>query len=151
MHRLHFSTTINAPKQKVWDTMLNDETYRQWTRPFHEGSYYEGSWAKGSKILFLGPNEGKVSGMVSRIAENKPQEYISIEHLGEVVDGVEDTTSDRVKLWAGTFENYTFNETDGVTTLDIDIKSETQDPEMSKMFEQMWPKALQKLKALAEQ
>ena len=43
MEKLHFSISIKAPKEKVWDTMLNDVTYRQWTSVFNPpGSYYEG-------------------------------------------------------------------------------------------------------------
>jgi hypothetical protein len=86
MQKLHFSTLINAPKDKVWHAMLDDQPYREWTKAFNEGSYYKGSWEKGSKILFLGPdpNTGEEGGMVSRIAENKPYEFISIEHLGIV-------------------------------------------------------------------
>ena len=37
MTRLTFSTTINAPKELVWRTMLEDETYRKWTSAFAEG------------------------------------------------------------------------------------------------------------------
>ncbi|MEX2593834.1 MAG: hypothetical protein WD426_13755 [Anditalea sp.] len=37
--KLHFSKRINAPKEKVWDTMLKDETYREWTSAFTEGSH----------------------------------------------------------------------------------------------------------------
>jgi hypothetical protein len=128
--------------------MLEDKTYRMWTEAFMEGSYYSGDWNKGSKILFLGPGaDGKTSGMVSRIKENKLHEFISIEHLGEVIDGVEDTTSDRVKGWAGALENYTFKDKNGKTELlvDMDINAEYKE-----MFEGMWPKALQKLKELSE-
>lgn len=63
--------------------MLNDESYREWTRAFTEGSHYKGSWEEGSKILFLDPNG---AGMVSRIAKNDLYEFISIEHLGFVDD-----------------------------------------------------------------
>ena len=78
MQTLHFSTTIRAPREKVWETMLGDQSYRQWTSVFAPGSYYEGDWNRGSKILFLAPGEGgKVGGMVSRIAESRPPEHIS--------------------------------------------------------------------------
>lgn len=150
MAKLHYSIDIKAPKEKVWDSMLEDKTYREWTSIFNPGgSYYEGNWDEGSKILFLGPDEksGKIGGMVSKIAVNKPYEYISIEHLGEIVDGAEDTTSDRVKDWAGAHENYTFSEKDGVTTVKVDLDS---NEEMKKMFEEMWPKALDKLKEITE-
>ena len=149
MDKLHFSIVINAPKEKVWDTMLSDKTYRIWTEPFMPGSYYKGDWSKGSKILFLGPNPetGKEGGMVSRIAENKLYEFVSIEHLGIINDGVEDTTSDEVKKWTPAFENYTFKEKNGTTEVivEMDIHADYKE-----MFEGMWPKALQKLKELAE-
>ena len=117
MNKLNFSIVINAPKKKVWHTMLDDATYRQWTTPFNEGSYYKGDWSKGSKIIFLGPNPetGKEGGMVSRIVENKLYEFMSIEHLGMINDGVEDTTSEEVKKWTPAFENYTFKEKNGET------------------------------------
>lgn len=149
MSKLNFSIVIDAPISKVWDTMLEDKTYRIWTEEFSPGSHYIGNWNQGSKILFLGPsNDGKIAGMVSRIKENKPHKYISIEHLGEVYDGVEDTTSDRVKVWAGALENYTFINKDGKTELvvDLDINAEFKE-----MFEGIWPKALQILKSLCEE
>ncbi|PKN95316.1 MAG: ATPase [Chloroflexi bacterium HGW-Chloroflexi-6] len=149
MQKLHFSMLINAPKDKVWHAMLDDQPYREWTKAFNEGSYYKGSWEKGSKILFLGPdpNTGQEGGMVSRIAENKPYEFISIEHLGIVQNGVEDTMSEVARQWAPAFENYTFKVKDGATEVlvDIDVADE-----YAQMFNEMWPKGLQKLKELAE-
>jgi hypothetical protein len=149
MQKLHFSILINAPKEKVWHAMLDDKPYRQWTAAFSPGSYYKGDWSKGSKILFLGPNPetGDEGGMVSRIAENKPYEFVSIEHLGIVFNGVEDTTSDAARKWAPAFENYSFKETDGATEVLVDIDV---DEEEAEMFKQMWPSALQKLKEIAE-
>ena len=149
MQKLHFSMLINAPKDKVWHAMLDDQPYREWTQAFNEGSYYKGSWEKGSKILFLGPdpNTGEEGGMVSRIAENKPYEFISIEHLGIVQNGVEDTTSEAARKWAPAFENYTFNDKDGATEVLVHIEVED---DHSQMFNDMWPKGLRKLKELAE-
>ncbi len=80
MKTLHFSTTINAPKKKVWHTMLDDSPYRDWSSVFKVGSFYRGDWSEGSKILFLGPDPttGAEGGMVSRIAENRKYEFISV-------------------------------------------------------------------------
>lgn len=148
MQKLNFSIVINSPKEKVWNTMLEDKTYRIWTEAFAKGSHYVGDWSKGSKILFLGPDEkGILGGMVSRIKENRLHEYISIEHWGIVHDGIEDTASDAVKPWAGSLENYTFKGDGNKTELlvDMDINDEYKD-----MFNEMWPAALQRLKELAE-
>jgi len=149
MDKLHFSIVIDAPKEKVYDKMLGKESYKAWTEPFQKGSYYVGDWSKGSKILFLAPgSNGIPGGMVSHIKENHPNEFVSIEHLGIVQDGVEDTTSDIVKNWAGALENYTFKQTNGKTELLIDTDT---DPEYKEMFQGMWPVALQKLKEISEQ
>jgi Activator of Hsp90 ATPase homolog 1-like protein len=144
MTRLTFSTTINAPKELVWRTMLEDETYRKWTSAFQEGSYAKTDWKPGSKALFLSPDG---SGMVSRIAEHRPNEFLSIEHLGVVKNGVEDTSSDEVKEWAGAHENYTLREISGRVALTIEM--DTADS-YKQYFEEAWPKALASLKELAE-
>lgn len=149
METLHFSTTINAAKEKVWNTMLGKDSYPEWTDVFMPGSHYVGDWDEGSKILFLAPGEnGKMGGMVSRIKENRLYEHISIEHIGIVEDGKEDTFSESVKEWAGALENYTFKEKNGTTEVLVDLDT---DEEHTEMFEDMWPKALQKLKKLAEE
>ncbi len=149
MKKLHFTIDIDAPKEKVWDTMLEDNTYRQWTEAFAAGSHYEGSWEEGSDIHFLAPDEsGKMGGMVSRIKENRRPDFLSIEHLGVVQDGEEDTSSDAVNEWAGGLENYTLREKNGQTEVLVDMDSHEDYVEM---FQEMWPKALQKLKKLAEE
>jgi len=149
MQTLHFAALINAPREKVWDIMLSDVTYREWTKEFNPGSYYKGDWNEGSKIVFLGTDvEGKgEGGMVSRIKENRSPEFISIEHIGIVSNGVEDTSPDAMKDWAGALENYTFNERDGATELLID--TDVSDAEMGTM-ESMWKKALLTLKEICE-
>jgi uncharacterized protein YndB with AHSA1/START domain len=145
MEKLHFTTSINASKENVWKTLWEDANYRKWTAAFTEGSYaVTDNWKEGSEVKFLDP---KGSGMVSRVAANRPNEFMSFEHLGEVKDGVEDRDSEKVKEWAGATENYTLKETGGVTTLDIDMDMAD---EYKDMFTQMWPKALEKVKALAE-
>jgi uncharacterized protein YndB with AHSA1/START domain len=148
--KIHFAITINAPKERVWETMLQDATYREWAALFNPSgsSWYEGDWTQGSKILFLGDGEnGQVAGMVSRIKEVRPYEFVSIEHLGIVQDGQEDTTSDFAKQFAPAFENYTFVDKHGATQVLVDMDTVE---EHRQMFESSWPKALSKLKDLAE-
>lgn len=149
MQKIHASIFIQAPKEKVWNTMLSDATYREWTAAFNQGSYYKGDWSEGSKILFIGPNpDGNgEGGMVSRIHENRTYEYISIQHLGFYANGIEDTTSEEAKKWTPAFENYTFTESGGMTEVSIEL--DTPD-DYKGMFEEMWPKALRILKELCE-
>lgn len=144
MTRLTFNTTIDAPKDVVWRTLLDDDTYRKWTSAFQEGSYAKTDWKEGSKALFLTP---KGEGMVSRIAEHRPQEFLSLEHLGIVRNGVEDTTSEDARKWAGARENYRLQEHAGRVTLTIDMDSAD---DYKKYFEETWPKALAALKDLSE-
>ncbi len=149
MKKLHFSIDIDAPKEKVWNTMLGEDTYRKWTEVFAFGSHYKGNWEQGSKILFLAPDEsGEMGGMVSRIKDNRKYEFISIEHLGIIENGKEDTSSEAVEEWAGALENYTFKEQNGKTEVMVEMDT---DEEYGEMFQDMWPKALQKLKELSEQ
>jgi len=144
MEKLKYDIVINATPEKVWKVLWSDDTYRKWTSAFAEGSRAETDWKQGSKVLFT---DGNGSGMVSRIAESRPNEYMSFEHLGELKDGVEDTTSERVKAWAGAHENYTLKNVNGKTELSIDMDI---NDEFKEMFAQIWPVALNNVKQLSE-
>ena len=149
MDKLNFSIVINSSVENVWNKMLGDKTYRIWTEAFAPGSHYKGDWSEGSKILFLAPNnEGIMGGMVSRIKENRKHKFISIEHLGIVKDGNEDTSSDEIITWAGAHENYTFVKKDNNTT-EVIVEMDSNE-EYAEMFKGMWPKALNILKELSE-
>lgn len=148
--KLRFTTTINAPVKKVWETMLDEATYSQWTEAFMPGAggHYVGKWEKGAKMLFVAPDkDGKQSGMVSEIAEVQPYEFISIHHVGIMENGVEKIGGEMAKKWGDAQENYTFKEENGVTTLQVDMDS---DDDFAKIFNDLWPKALAKLKELSE-
>jgi uncharacterized protein YndB with AHSA1/START domain len=144
MEKLTFNKTINASREKVWDVLWSLDSYRQWTAVFSPSSDVETSWEKGAKVLFT---DGSGSGMVSRIADKIPNEFMSFEHLGEVTNGVEDTTSDKVKAWAGSHENYTLTDVDGKTELLVEIDMAK---EYVPMFEKTWPQAMDKIQELAE-
>lgn len=144
MKTLHYSTIINAPRKRVWETMLGPETFKAWTAEFAEGSYFEGAWDEGQKIRFLIPDG---SGMTSMIAANRPYEFVSIKHLGIVKDGVDDTESEAARSWSPACENYTFSDVGTSTGLKIDVEVT---PEFEAYMENTWPKALAKLKTLCE-
>ena len=144
MKKLHLTILINAPKKKVWHTMLDPEGFKIWTALFCEGSYFEGSWNKGEKIRFLTPDG---NGMTSMIAENKPFEFVSIKHLGIIKEGVDDLESPDSKTWANVFENYTFTERDGATEVKVEMDVP---PEYEEFMNRTWPKALARLKEICE-
>jgi len=85
--------------------------------------------------------------MISEIAENRKYEFISIKHLGIIKNGIEYTASPEIKGWAPAFENYTFTEQAGITEVSVDMDT---DEENEKMFEEIWPRALAKLKRICE-
>ncbi|MBO9728748.1 MAG: SRPBCC domain-containing protein [Chitinophaga sp.] len=145
MEKLTFNTIINAPRHKVWEILWGEHTYPAWTAPFAEGSKIVTDWQVGGRTLFL---DSKNDGMVSTIAAKIPDEYMSFKHLGDIRDGVEDLTSDRVKAWAGTTENYTLSERDGKTALLVEMDA---DADFKSYFESAFPKALSVVKELAEQ
>lgn len=150
-NKLNFSIEINAPANIVYDKMLgitDKKTYQQWTAEFNPSSTYEGNWQKGSEIHFIGVDEnGKQGGMVSRIAENIPNKFVSIQHIG-ILDGEKIIKEGpEVEAWSGAFENYTFEETNGKTTLKVEMDS---NEEYKEYFLSTWPKALAKLKEICE-
>ena len=152
MQKLQFSVNINAPVTRVYDVMLginSKSTYEQWTALFNPTSTYEGSWDKGNKILFVGVDEkGEKGGMVSRIVENIPNRFVSIQHYGLLKADQEITEGPELEKWANGFENYSFEENNGRTTVIVDLDT-TED--FSGFMNQTYPKALDKLKELCEQ
>jgi hypothetical protein len=126
----------------------NIKTYEQWTSEFNPTSTYEGSWEKGAKIYFIGTDEnGKRGGMVSEIADNMPFRFVSIRHYG-ILDGENEITEGaEVEKWAGGLENYSFEENNGVTTVTVDVDSME---DYIDFFNKTFPKALDKLKEIAE-
>lgn len=122
-----YQKEINAPIEKVWDVLWNKDSYMQWTAPFNPGSTYESDWKLGGRMLFLGNSN---NGMISIIKKlQKPYEVV-FEHIGVIENGLEDTTSDAIKAWAGAREMYFLKEENGITTLDASADIEEQHKEM---------------------
>ncbi len=147
--KLRFDIRINATPERVWECVTTDAPYREWTAAFHPGSHFVGGWHAGDKIRFLGPDDdGNLRGMVAEIAEADHPRFISIRHLGFVSNDVEDTTSPEVTSWAPAYENYRFEaHPDGTTHFFVEVDS---NDEMSEMFANIWPKALEILRIVSE-
>jgi hypothetical protein len=123
-------------------------TYEQWTALFNPTSSYKGNWEKGSKMLFVGCDEnGEKGGMVSEIANNVLNQFISIRHYGLVKGGVEITTGPDVEKWANGYENYTFEAQNDSTIVKVDMDIT---PDFSAYMNETYPKALAKLKEICE-
>ena len=149
MESLHFEITINAKAEKVYNTLIDKNHYSEWTSAFNPTSHYIGSWEKGSKILFLGTDQnGNEGGMASKIRENIPNKFVSIEHLSIIQNGKELEADADVENWAGALENYSFVEKNDTTLFVVDADSKEQ---YKTYFFETWPKALNRLKAICEQ
>lgn len=147
MKTLQFTKEIKAPAQKVWETLWNETTYSQWTDAFNPGggSTIQSDWKVGGRTLFV---DRKGNGMISTIkTKNEPYDIV-FEHLGEVADGKEDTTSEKVKSWAGSLEEYHLSEEDGITKLKASVQTAK---EWEEMLNKGFTKGLEEVKRLSEQ
>ncbi len=149
MKKLNLEIEIEASGDKIWKSIVEVDQYRLWAEEFMAGSYFEGGWNKGDAIQFLVVNEaGNKEGMISEIAESEYPTFISIRHLGYIMDGVVDTTSDAIKAWAPSYENYTLEALGDQKTrfkLDMDVEDDYYD-----MMLEMWQRGMQKLKQVCE-
>jgi uncharacterized protein YndB with AHSA1/START domain len=144
MSKQHYKTTIDAPQERVWNVLWGDQSYRDWTSVFSPDSNVKTDWKKGSKAYF---HDGKGNGMVAEIADNVPNQFMSIHHVGTMKDGVEVNDPAETAKWGEALENYTLRNVNGKTELvvDMDVADEYLD-----YFNKTWPVALDKVKELAE-
>jgi hypothetical protein len=147
MKTLHFNIHIQAPAQKVWNTLWSHTTYGQWSSVFAPGSRIETDWTEGSRIRFL-DNDG--NGVYSIIHKHIPNQHLSVINLGELFEGREQVVDERTSasLWSGAMENYYLNEKKGITSLWVELEVEKAD---AGRFAEKFPKALEKVKELAEE
>jgi uncharacterized protein YndB with AHSA1/START domain len=144
MQRLNFTIEIDAPKEKVWQTLWNDETYRQWTSAFCEGSYFVGDLQEGGRIHFLAPDGQGMFSDVEKFVEN---EFVSFKHIGEMKDKAELPLNEETEKWSGNYENYSLTENNGMTTLAVEIDAVE---EYLNFFNEKMPLAMENVKKLSE-
>jgi uncharacterized glyoxalase superfamily protein PhnB len=138
------SIDINAPKQQVWNILVEDEYIRDWYSEFSPGSHVETDWKEGGKAVF---SDHTNCGMVAKIIANKPLEELAFEYTGFLKDGVEDYESEGAKAMKGGKEIYILKGENGTTHLDI---ASDMGDEWFDSMSVAWDKALQKVKQLAE-
>lgn len=145
MKQLTYTATINASKQKVWETMLNPSSYKEWVNAAWPGSFFEGNWKEGETIRFVSADG---SGTLAQLITCQPYTNIVANHITVLLPGgIEDRDSDLAKGWVGTKESYNFTEQQDKTLLTVVLTINT---EWEKMFNDGWPKALTKLKEICE-
>lgn len=151
MIKLNYSIEIKSPAMQVYDKMLGiskKKNYERWTAIFNPTSTYEGNWKRGSKMLFIGTDsKGEKGGMISEVAENIENRFVSLRHYGLVQSDVEVTEGPEVEKWTGGFENYRFDERNDFTQLSIELDT-TED--FVDYMNEHYPKALTELKKMCE-
>lgn len=147
---LYYTSTIQAPPQKVHQIMLAPESYRDWTSFFSLDSDFRGDWSEGSKGYFTAKDEtGHEVGLIASIDKNIPGELVTIRHIGILGKDGELYEGEQVDGWKNAYEIYRFREIEGGNTYllcSVEVDSE----EHEKMFEDIWPKSLARLKELCE-
>jgi len=142
MKEIQFSIKINASKERVWVTLWDDVTFRDWANIIDEGTYMKGIMREGNEIQYISSVNGY--GVTSLIEKLNPYEFVLFRHSS---DTKESGQQEREKEWTGGTESYTLTEKDGITALLV--KTDVPE-ELEEMFNIRLPGALDRIKALAE-
>ncbi|OGE83796.1 MAG: hypothetical protein A2846_00110 [Candidatus Doudnabacteria bacterium RIFCSPHIGHO2_01_FULL_49_9] len=142
MQKQQFSIEIKAPRERVWNTLWEDKSFRDWGSVIDEdGQYMVGELKEGNEIQFLSENGFGVTTLVEKLI---PSEFISFRMIADTIDSGE---REREKEWTGGTESYSLAKRGGVTTLTVDIDVP---PGQEETFKIRFPKALERVKILAE-
>lgn len=141
MKEMQFQVEISAPKEKVWDTLWQDQTLREWAGIIDPGTYLVGDLKEGNEVQFISGNGYGVTTLVEKLT---PNEFLLFRHQADTQD---EGKRERENEWTGGKESYTLAEKDGATILTaaFDVP-----PEMEQYFTDTYPKALERVKELAE-
>lgn len=142
MKNIEFSIAIKASKEKVWATLWDDVSFRDWSSMVDEGTYMKGIMKEGNEIQFLSSVNGY--GVTSLIAKLSPNEYVLFRHNADTKEAGQ---QEREKEWTGGTESYSLAEKKGVTTLIV--KTDVPE-EQEETFRIRIPEALDRIKTLAE-
>ena len=142
MKEIQFSIEINATKEKIWDTLQKDETFRQWAGIIDPGTYMVGELKEGNEVQFISSENGYgVTSLVEKLTAN---EFLLLKHHADTQD---DGKRERAQEWTGGEESYSLKEEDGSTTLTVVFGVPL---EMEEYFKINYPKSLERVKVLAE-
>lgn len=139
---MQFSIEINAPKQKVWDTLWQDKTFRDWAGIIDPGTYMVGDLKEGNEVQYMSAENGY--GVTSLVDTLIPNEYLLLKHAADTQDS---GAHQRDEQWTGGQESYNLSEDGGVTRLIVAFDVPT---ELEEYFSNTYPKVLQRIKELSE-
>ena len=141
MKEMQFQVEIHATKEKVWDTLWQDETLRQWAGIIDPGTYMVGELEEGNEVQFI---SGNGYGVTTLVEEMTPGESLLFRHQADTQGTGK---QEREKQWTGGKESYSLSEKDGTTTLTATFDVP---PELEEYFKVNYPKALNRVKELTE-
>ena len=145
MQKLLYDININAPKKRVWETMLDDKKYKIWVKAFSENSEFIGKWEEGAEVKFFDPNMG---GSIAQLDVFNPHDQIVANHIATLTkENIRETTGPITEKWIGTKETYRFVENNGSTRIEIEMETHE---DFVDMFNKCWPQALENIKHLTE-
>jgi uncharacterized protein YndB with AHSA1/START domain len=135
---------IRTTKENVWKVLTEDQYVRQWYTAFSEGARAETDWKVGSKVLFV---DGTGCGLIGKIIQNKPNELLSVEYTGMMLNGKEDYEQEDSVAVKGGHETYALLQKGDTTELAI---AGDMSDSMYDAMSALWDDALLKLKSVAE-
>lgn len=141
MQKQHFSIKIKTTRQRVWNILWEDKTFRDWASVIDEGLYLVGELKEGSEVQFNSASGYGVKSLVEKYIQN---ELVVFRHLADTKDN---SDKEREKEWTGGMESYSLRENDGITILTVDMDVP---PEQEELFKTIMPKALERVKVIAE-
>lgn len=141
MKEMQFKIKINASKEKVWQTLWQDETLRKWASIIDPGTYMVGELKEGATVQF---NSAEGYGVTSMVTELAPGEFVLFKHQADTQDGGK---TNRDNQWTGGKESYKLTQNNGVTTLMMQFDVP---PELEKIMGARYPLALELIKELSE-
>jgi uncharacterized protein YndB with AHSA1/START domain len=141
MKEMQFRVEIHASREKVWDTLWKDKTFREWAGIIDPGTHMVGDLKEGSEIQYISGNGYGVTSLVEKLDAGK---FLLLRHHADTQDN---GIRERAKEWTGGKESYLLAEKDGTTTLTaaFDVPLELED-----YFKVNYPKALERVKEMAE-
>jgi hypothetical protein len=144
MEKLEFKIEIEATKDRIWNILWSDTTYRQWAAAFCEGTYAISDWNEGDKIHFLTSSGDGMYGFIESKQENK---YMAFKHIGELKNFKEMPIDEETQVWTGAMETYRLTSTTTGTLLETTMDCLEQ---YAGYFENSFPKGLELVKQLSE-
>jgi uncharacterized protein YndB with AHSA1/START domain len=142
MKEMQFRVEIHASKERVWDTLWQDATFRDWASVIDPGTYMVGDLKEGNEIQFISSENGY--GVTSLVEKLVAGEFLLLRHYADTQGKGK---QEREKQWTGGAESYSLSEKAGITALTVAFDVP---PELEEYFKTNYPKSLARVRELAE-